>query len=1130
MGAKVTVDGVEKLNDKFITLLGTLRKVRTEMSAINGNGSTGGVDANASTSKLGGMIRGFGGGASGGGRSPFLSGGVSLALSGMSTINARTQRNMMQSAGISATDSLFSSMYGFNYSGAETARFNASGKFGGSREEQLRASTLGFRYGQTFEKNTNFMGSLGNVVQASGGTLSLGQAAESAGDFIDPIVLRRAKAMGIPMGKQGGQVQNPLSTAQGYLRNYESRFGKLDSNAFADLSSAGSTARFSMSRLYGLGDSAIDQIQQAGMQNLQFRKKTGGGRDINFNNAGDLSAIGNDEDRLGLRSTQLSTVVGRRESNFFARQEGNMTSRIGQEITIQETLGKVEDKFGSLIGALFQMENVIKGVTAALGGMAMLGMGRGAAGVAGAMGGQAQAVATAATNTAAAAGTSSAAMATAAKGKPFGMSSGNTYGTQTGTLGKPSGSFKFDGMKAAMGGSMLIGGVVGAATSTSGLQTGMSIVSATAGGAMVGSMFGPGPGTAIGAGIGFSIGAGSAIWNNLEQGKDEGIRKGSYQGSTMTDAALIESLGDYTKNDKIGVGSTGGLLGGAGRKQRGRFDVWAGRRSMLISAALGEAVEGDTFSDLASEEAAELASLITKMSGPDAMTKDAIWEETREVGDKYMSKLKSTPGGKDIYKKYFGRISSPWSYEPIKTEQYDSLVMSSQQLLESATMTGGGSGDPVSGGGGSRGDGNPWTPQGGAADGRGPGHPSWDKLDGRMKGRLGDLLKASGGKVWVGEGWRDPVASEPEFLRRHFEDPKGNRKYKGKRYSLRKGEAPMAPPGQSNHNIGLAADLVGDMAWLQQNAAKFGLKTFANVPGIKEDWHVQLAELANGFLGDGETQGTGNLDSNIASTGDTPGGGSGGSTGGSNGGGGGGGASSGVGYSIKAAIESMGGGGGGGGFQGTGASTTAGSEANVAEYTGGKLSAEQVAQMAHAAGFRGQDLINVVAIAKRESGYDPGALNPDRSTGDDSYGLMQINMLGDMGPARRAMFGITNNAQLYDPMTNLKAAFTMYQGHGNSLRDWGAYKGRENTYDTNIEAAAQAVASAGVGGGDPVPSGMAAPFRGGGEGSSGGVVINLGGVTINSSGNVGYDADAFLRAISPKLQEAAGMMMKRTSG
>jgi hypothetical protein len=48
----------------------------------------------------------------------------------------------------------------------------------------------------------------------------------------------------------------------------------------------------------------------------------------------------------------------------------------------------------------------------------------------------------------------------------------------------------------------------------------------------------------------------------------------------------------------------------------------------------------------------------------------------------------------------------------------------------------------------------------------------------------------------------------------------------------------------SMHEIGLAADLTGDLAWVQKNAAKYGLQTFANVND--EPWHVQPAELPKG--------------------------------------------------------------------------------------------------------------------------------------------------------------------------------------------------------------------------------------------------------------------------------------------
>ena len=41
------------------------------------------------------------------------------------------------------------------------------------------------------------------------------------------------------------------------------------------------------------------------------------------------------------------------------------------------------------------------------------------------------------------------------------------------------------------------------------------------------------------------------------------------------------------------------------------------------------------------------------------------------------------------------------------------------------------------------------------------------------------------------------------------------------------------------------------------------------------------------------------------------------------------------------------------------------------------------------------------AIALAESGGDPSAHNDNPKTGDDSFGLWQINMFKELGPARR---------------------------------------------------------------------------------------------------------------------------------
>lgn len=88
------------------------------------------------------------------------------------------------------------------------------------------------------------------------------------------------------------------------------------------------------------------------------------------------------------------------------------------------------------------------------------------------------------------------------------------------------------------------------------------------------------------------------------------------------------------------------------------------------------------------------------------------------------------------------------------------------------------------------------------------------------------------------------------------------------------------------------------------------------------------------------------------------------------------------------------------------------------------------------AGFKGKALQTAFGIAKRESGGRPDAFNPDRSTGDQSYGLFQINMLGSMGPARRRQFGLKRNEDLLDPVRNAKAAYRMSNG-GKDFGAWG---------------------------------------------------------------------------------------------
>lgn len=90
------------------------------------------------------------------------------------------------------------------------------------------------------------------------------------------------------------------------------------------------------------------------------------------------------------------------------------------------------------------------------------------------------------------------------------------------------------------------------------------------------------------------------------------------------------------------------------------------------------------------------------------------------------------------------------------------------------------------------------------------------------------------------------------------------------------------------------------------------------------------------------------------------------------------------------------------------------------------------------AGFNPTQAEIMTAIAGAESNYTPVDLNNNPSTGDLSYGLWQINMLGSMGPERRQTFGLRSNNDLYDPATNARAAYAI-SGKGKDFTPWTTY-------------------------------------------------------------------------------------------
>lgn len=95
-----------------------------------------------------------------------------------------------------------------------------------------------------------------------------------------------------------------------------------------------------------------------------------------------------------------------------------------------------------------------------------------------------------------------------------------------------------------------------------------------------------------------------------------------------------------------------------------------------------------------------------------------------------------------------------------------------------------------------------------------------------------------------------------------------------------------------------------------------------------------------------------------------------------------------------------------------------------------KATSDRVITTLASAGFSGEALRTAWAIVMRESGGKATAYNPDRATGDDSRGLFQINMLGQMGADRDAWFkrdveGYTGPTSLFDPAINARAAYVL---------------------------------------------------------------------------------------------------------
>lgn len=111
-----------------------------------------------------------------------------------------------------------------------------------------------------------------------------------------------------------------------------------------------------------------------------------------------------------------------------------------------------------------------------------------------------------------------------------------------------------------------------------------------------------------------------------------------------------------------------------------------------------------------------------------------------------------------------------------------------------------------------------------------------------------------------------------------------------------------------------------------------------------------------------------------------------------------------------------------------------------------KLTAQQIAGYALAAGFPPAEIATATAVALSESGGETTASNRN-TNGSYDYGLWQINTVHG---------SLLNQGNKFDPLDNAKMALTVWQRAGNKWTPWVVYK--SGVYRTNLPIASLAAA------------------------------------------------------------------------
>ena len=107
-----------------------------------------------------------------------------------------------------------------------------------------------------------------------------------------------------------------------------------------------------------------------------------------------------------------------------------------------------------------------------------------------------------------------------------------------------------------------------------------------------------------------------------------------------------------------------------------------------------------------------------------------------------------------------------------------------------------------------------------------------------------------------------------------------------------------------------------------------------------------------------------------------------------------------------------------------------------------KLTPLQVYDLLRLIGFKGHDLNVAWAVAMKETHGNPLAHNYNPHTGDNSYGMFQVNLYGAL-KGRIKQYGLQSANDLKDPVTNAQIAYKM-SSSGKNWSPWHADPGERD--------------------------------------------------------------------------------------